>query len=267
MNRPLIAVTGPTRGGTVAWWCVAAMLRHAGARPVRVLPGSSRSLDGARALVVTGGADVDPRAYGQIPRGAADLPGGSADSNRSWLQRLGRFVALPVIYLGRRIFSVKRMLASDLDRDELEQALVEQALERRLPVLGICRGAQMLNVVRGGTLHQDLGDFYAEVAEPQSLLPRKRVAVEAGSRLASVTGPEDLVVNGLHHQAVDRLGDGLRVVARADSSVVQAIEDPSRRFVIGVQWHPEYLPYAHRQRALFRALVQAAAACGTEASP
>jgi putative glutamine amidotransferase len=259
VTRPTIAVTGPVRGGTAAWWCIAALLRLAGARPIRITPNGDRSLDGAEALVVTGGADVDPRAYGQTPRGASDLSRGGAEAGLTLLQRVARITALPAIYLGRRLFSVKRMLAGDPDRDALERRLIETALQRNLPVLGICRGAQLLNVVRGGTLHQELGDFYAEVAEPQSLLPRKRVTVEAGSRLATVTGPETMVVNGLHHQAVDRLGEGLRIVARAASGVVQAIEDPSRPLVIGVQWHPEYLPYARRQRALFHALVAAAA--------
>jgi putative glutamine amidotransferase len=255
MTRPAIAVTGPARGGTAAWWCIAALLRHAGARPIRITPENGGSLDHAQGLVVTGGADVDPAAYGQTPRGASDLPRESADTEPTALQRVARIITLPAIYLGRRIFSVKRMLAGDAMRDALERRLIGEALQRDLPVLGICRGAQLLNVVRGGTLHQELSDFYAEVAEPQSLLPRKRVTVTPGSRLAAVTGPETLAVNGLHHQAVDRLGEGLRIVARAASGVIQAIEDPSRPFVIGVQWHPEYLPYAHRQRALFHALV------------
>jgi putative glutamine amidotransferase len=125
-------------------------------------------------------------------------------------------------------------------------------------MLGICRGAQSLNVVRGGTLRQHVdGHRQTEVASS----PTQRVDVAPGSLLAAVTGAEDgLEVNSFHHQAVDALGSGLRVVARAADGTVEAIEDPSRSFLLGVQWHAETLTQRAEHAALFAALAEAASA-------
>lgn len=146
----------------------------------------------------------------------------------------------------------------DPARDELEQALLRDAERRGLPVLGICRGAQLMNVLAGGTLHRDLANFYREEPQPWTVLPRKRVEVEAGSRLAEVLGVSRPLVNSLHRQAVNDLGADLRVCARESNGVIQAIEHPERRFWLGVQWHPEFLPQETEQRRLFTKLVEAA---------
>jgi putative glutamine amidotransferase len=139
--------------------------------------------------------------------------------------------------------------------DAFELGLARAADERGLPLLGICRGAQALNVARGGTLHQHLP--LHRQTEPASATTHT-VEVEAGSRLAGLVGSGALRVNSFHHQAVDRLGDGLEAVARADDGTVEAIEAAGPRFVVGVQWHVEGLVSAARHRALFDGLIDAA---------
>jgi putative glutamine amidotransferase len=133
--------------------------------------------------------------------------------------------------------------------DAFELALARGAIAHGLPLLGICRGAQALNVACGGTLHQHLAGH--RQAEPGTD-PTHEVEVLPGTRLASVLGAGTMAVNSFHHQAVDELGTGLRVAARARDGTVEAIEGAG--FVLGVQWHAETLA----DRRLFEALAVAA---------
>jgi putative glutamine amidotransferase len=146
--------------------------------------------------------------------------------------------------------------------DAFEYAVVREALRRDLPLLGVCRGAQTLNVARGGTLHQHLPDVVGgDVAHRQSIdgrRPTHDVEIVPGSRLAVVLRTTSLAVNSFHHQAVDRLGAGLRVSARAPDGTIEAIEDPRRPLVLGVQWHAETLVSAPEHEALFAELVDVA---------
>jgi putative glutamine amidotransferase len=148
----------------------------------------------------------------------------------------------------------------ELDAFELELARAADAAG--LPVLGICRGCQVLNVARGGTLHQHVPDLN------DGLLPHRQsepgrvtthtVTVAPGSRLASIVGSGEVEVNSFHHQAVDRLGEGLRAVAWSPDGVIEGIEDPNAAFYLGVQWHAEGLVDRPEHEALFGALVDAA---------
>lgn len=179
-------------------------------------------LDG---LVVTGGAfDVPPELYGEARRPACG--------------------------------------PSKPERTAFERDLVEAALAARLPVLGICGGMQLMNVVRGGTLHQDLvadvGIAGHEQPAPKDV-PSHDVAVGPGTHLAALVGPGTLPVNSTHHQAVKDAGAGVLVSARAPDGVIEAIELPDLPFALGVQWHPEAsLRHEPRHAALFRGVVQAA---------
>jgi putative glutamine amidotransferase len=124
-----------------------------------------------------------------------------------------------------------------------------------MPVLGVCRGAQTLNVARGGTLHQHVeGHRQTELATR----PVHPVRIAPRSLAARVLGVRSADVNSFHHQAVDRLGDGLVATAWAPDGTVEAIEDPRHPFLLGVQWHAETLIDDAAQLALFRALVEAA---------
>lgn len=146
----------------------------------------------------------------------------------------------------------------DPERDELELRMLRHAFARSLPVLGICRGAQMINVFLGGSLHTDIHAVYVQAPRQRTVLPRKTVHVDADSRLGKILKCLKCRVNALHHQSVDRLGQGLRVVARDDHDMIQAIEGSDHRFLIGVQWHPEFLILDSGQQRLFRHLVRSA---------
>jgi putative glutamine amidotransferase len=156
----------------------------------------------------------------------------------------------------------------DLDRFEIDVAARADA--REMPILAICRGTQALNIVRGGALHQHLPDLSTKVAHRQSnpgTEPSHRVAIAPDSRLAEILGGPDLEVfdvNSFHHQAIERLGEGLRVSARAPDGTVEAIEDPGRRFLVGVQWHAETLVHRAAEAALFSRFVEACRDDGAE---
>jgi putative glutamine amidotransferase len=152
----------------------------------------------------------------------------------------------------------------ELDRFEL--AVARRADAREMPILAICRGTQALNVVRGGILHQHLPEISTEIAHRQRTPGQETshpVAIEAGSKLAAAIGDgsievgDELDVNSFHHQAIDRLGEGLRVSARAPDGTIEAVEDPDRPFLIGVQWHAETLVHRSYEAALFRRFVDA----------
>jgi putative glutamine amidotransferase len=188
------------------------LVAAAGGRPL-LLPPASTGPGGPEAgaaeviavldgLVLTGGGDVDPAAYGEEP----DPEVGGVDPNR----------------------------------DASERALLAAALEADLPVLAICRGCQVLNVFLGGTLHQHLPDVVGNVDHRRQPMLFEDVEVQTvpGTTAASVFGAGTTVLCS-HHQAVRDLGRGLAVTARAGDGVVEAVELPSARFVLAVQWHPE----------------------------
>jgi putative glutamine amidotransferase len=145
--------------------------------------------------------------------------------------------------------------------DAVELALVRAADRRRLPILGICRGMQLLNVARGGTLHQHLPDVVGEELQHRQpeygSITTHHVETAPHSRLRETLGGPRLEVNSFHHQAVRTLGDDLTATAWAGDGTIEAIEDPGERLVLGVQWHAEGLQ-AHAP--LFEALIDAAAA-------
>lgn len=221
MNRPLIAVTTSTRSGWRIFPLVRLNLWLAGARALRWTTRSDIDLGRVEGVIIGGGDDISPDLY------------------------------------GARLEVTARL---DHDRDAMEHDIARKALASGIPVLGICRGAQMLNVAAGGTLHQDAWSLYPEAQPIKTILPRREVHVETGSQLAAWSGEAPMRVNALHTQAVDRLGRGFRVAARDTHGMVQAIERCRDPFALGVQWHPEHLFYAHRQRAIFRALSRAASA-------
>lgn len=180
---------------------------------------ASRVLDRIDGLIVTGGKDVDPARYGQEPHETTDAP--------------------------------------RTDRDAWETALLTAAIERGLPFLGICRGAQVLNVALGGTLHQHLPEV---IGSNRYQLGGGRfstvgVLAEPGSAVGAMVGTAELPVEVYHHQAIDRVADRLRVTARSDDGVVEAVELDGVPFGVAVQWHPEQTLDDLR---LFQGLVDAA---------
>ncbi len=146
--------------------------------------------------------------------------------------------------------------------DTFEIALAARADELGMPLLGVCRGAQALNVVRGGTLHQHLPDVTDGSIEHRQSAPAKTsthgVVIRSGSALAQALRETASAVNSFHHQAVDEVGGGLRAVAHAPDGIVEAVEAIDRRHVRGVQWHAEGLVDRAPHLALFAELVDAA---------
>ncbi len=250
-QRVRIGVTGPTQGGDLAWLMTRLALWRAGAQAVRLQsngPIRWQHLDG---LVLGGGSDLSPDLYGQ-PAGEQERETPLPTTSRGWRDLS---VAL-LLWLLRRLFSLKvRQPKADAQRDRMEQILCRFALHRRLPILGICRGAQLLNVVRGGSLHQNADAFYTESPKLRTVLPRRPVRLARDSRLAKLLGLQRCRVNALHDQAVDRPGRQIAITAWDSNRLVQGLEHTERPFVIGVQWHPEYLPQVARQQRLFHALV------------
>lgn len=179
-------------------------------------------------LLLSGGSDLSPSYYGERP-----------------VPELG--VTIP-------------------ERDSFEIPLVEYALRRGLPILGICRGMQVLNVALGGTLYQDLpsqwdGDVLKHRQETPKWQPTHEVAVRGDAYLAEIMGLEVLKVNSYHHQGIKDLADGLVVSARSSDGIAEAVEarDSSERWLVGVQWHAEAMRGADpRQSNLFEAHVSAA---------
>ncbi len=150
-------------------------------------------------------------------------------------------------------------------RDALEIALVQEAIARRKPFFGICRGIQVLNVALGGTLYEDLATQYPHALRHRSDAKTERemlahgVRLAAGSRLARLFGTERLEVNSLHHQGVRDVAPGLEATGWADDGLVEVLEVPHHPFGLAVQWHPEWLYQKYPQHAVvFRALVEAA---------
>ena len=155
--------------------------------------------------------------------------------------------------------------AAEQGRDEYEIELVRRALEKDLPVFAICRGIQVLNVARGGTLIQDIPSEVTHAEQHDLREPRVAIAhdvwVTSGSLLERLmrerADDESVQVNSRHHQAIKQLGEGLIVSGTAPDGVIEAVEDPSRRFCLGVQWHPENFYRTGEFSALFEAFVRA----------
>ncbi len=253
VNRVTIGVTGPDRGGFVAWLMTALAIRRCGARALRIQP--SRTVDKRllEAVVIGGGSDVNPLHYGE-----ESLKEDFTDTRHStaldWLVGM-------VLSVFRAIFARHSPQGYDRARDSMEQDIIRHALQRDLPVLGICRGAQLMNVSLGGSLHQDIGHFYTEdTNKVRSILPRKKIDISSDSRLRHMLGIPDCYVNALHNQSINQLGENVVVSAREPNGVIQAIEKHDHRFFIGVQWHPEYMPQSRTQQNLFRGLIESAAA-------
>lgn len=254
MKRPVVGVTGPNHGGLAAWLFTALAVRRAGGRALRIRPRKPVDIEQLDGLIIGGGADVSPRLYGQQPRQQRVQ---LTDRGTSGWRRVLGFILLPLVFILRLVLTTKHGGPTP-DRDRLEKQLIDQARQRRLPVLGICRGMQLINVTLGGSLHQQLVGFYEEYPAIRSVLPRKSVDIQPDSRLADLLGADRAWVNALHSQAIDRLAEGLIVSAREANGIIQAIEQADAPWLVGVQWHPEYLPQRRRQQALFRELVREA---------
>ncbi len=229
--RPVIGITTYAQEASWGVWRLPAALiplsyveavERAGGRPVLIPPseeGVEETIDALDGIVFSGGADIDPARYGAAAHPETDSP--------------------------------------QARRDAGELALLRSALERDLPVLAVCRGFQLLNIARGGDLVQHLPEAVGHDAHKEipGTFSEHPVDVKEGTHLASLIGARSDVASH-HHQALGRIGEGLTETAWAQDGTLEAVEDPSRRFAVGVQWHPE----AGEDQALFEGLVREARA-------
>lgn len=220
-GRPRIAVTGPSKGGHIAWQMTRLCVLRAGGIPIRVTYPTAFSINDFQGVIIGGGSDIHPSEYGV--------------SEAFWPEEEDNY---------------------DLKRDALENTLAKAALAKGTPILGICRGAQLLNIIRGGTLLQDTQHFYSK-SIPKSPRAISKAKIVKNSALSKIIQTDILPINKLHSQAIDELGDDLRVVAKEENGLIQAIETNSSDFCFGVQWHPEYLPTRNAHQRIFKSLVQA----------
>jgi putative glutamine amidotransferase len=228
--RPIIGITSYAQEASWGAWTLPAALiplsyvasvEQAGGRALVIPPaedGVDETLDILDGLILSGGADIEPACY-------------AAESGE-------KTVAQP-------------------ERDHAEFVLLEAALRRDMPVLGICRGMQILNVLRGGGLHQHLPDVvgHEEHRETPGVFSEHEVELDPGSRTAAVLGPRASVKSS-HHQGIGTVGSGLAASGVAHDDTIEVVEDPAHRFAIGVLWHPE----EGEDKRLFEALVEEARA-------
>ena len=220
ISRPLIGITTSDYKSQLAWCFDWFAVWRHGGRPLRLSP--SRPLpEHLDGLIIGGGDDIQAHLYGG---------------------------------------EVQLDVRLDPARDELELSLLNRFIPQNTPVLGICRGAQLINVNLGGTLDPDIYTTHEGLKRRRTVLPRKTVDIVGGSQLYQLLGVTWCRVNSLHHQAVNQAGKGIKIVARDRDGLVQGIESEAHDFLIGVQWHPEWLIFNRPQQRLIRALVKAAKA-------
>jgi putative glutamine amidotransferase len=227
--KPLIGITSYAEKVQMGVWNEQSALvplvyvravEHAGGRPLVIPPvegAVEETLDALHGVIFSGGGDLDPELYGADPHPATDTP-------KPW-------------------------------RDKAELALLEAALARDMPVLAICRGSQLLNVARGGDLVQHLPEVIGHDGHKHrpGYFSDHDVSIAEESRLGSLLG-EHSPVKSHHHQGMGTIGDGLRAVAWDEDGLVEGLEDPDKRFALGVLWHPEEA----EDLALFKGLVEEA---------
>lgn len=233
MNKPFVGIGSDVqsppgaRERAFAYLTYVEALRRSGAIPVLIPPqpeNAAQVIEQLDGLVLAGGEDCDPAAYGEP----------------------------------RHETVVETM---DPRRQSNDLSLAKIARDRGIPTLGICLGLQMMNVAAGGSLMQDIDSQVdteiRHASEPEDRA-RHDVLVEQGTRLAGILGDRELNVNSSHHQAIKKVGQGLRVTALAPDGVIEGLEDPRHPFYVGVQWHPEDMGGEDSASALFSAFVEAA---------
>jgi putative glutamine amidotransferase len=227
-HRPVIGITAYPRTGNPPGFAVPCgyvdAVRRAGGIPIALPPGDpdpAHYLDLVDGLILAGGGDIDPDAYG----------GGRHES----------------------VYSVCT------ERDAFELRLIRTVLGRRdRPVLCICRGMQVLNVALGGDLHVHLPDVVGQTVQhrrPERRAVQHQASVDGASRLGAILGAERVVVESWHHKGLREIGRDLKPVAWSDDGVIEAVEHLTHPWCLGVQWHPELQPECPIQQRLFAALV------------
>lgn len=240
-------MSGPESGGQLSSFFLRWAIRKAGGRPVSLKPSMKQDIRKLQGVVLSGGADVDPKLYGK-----------EKDTLLYEKEKHSRnvitLIKFPFSLIYNRVLGVGSM-GIETGRDIMEMKLLEEALRRKIPVLGICRGMQMINVFLGGSLFHDIRGLNLELDHDRTLFPRKLIILKTGSFIHKIFGTTRLWVNSLHDQGIERLGNGLKINARDENMLVQGIELRDHPFCLGIQWHPEFIPHKPQQLKTFQAFM------------
>ena len=208
-----VIITGSNKGSRLAWSFINILINDNTIKPIFISPNSKVVPTSFDGLTLSGGADINPKLYNQIVHK-----------------------------------SVKKI---EPKRDYLELKLLDIALKKSIPTLGICRGMQLINIFFGGTLIQHINDLKLPTPHSNTILPIKRVEILKGTKLYKIVNKSTIYVNSIHHQAINKVGKNLRVNAFDKNKIIEGIESIDKKFLIGVQWHPEYIFYKKESRKLF----------------
>lgn len=221
MARALIGVTTSVSKGRLLWYCIQLAIWLAGGKARRITALEKNNFQDCDGFIISGGVDIDPDRYGQENTASLNIEPG---------------------------------------RDELENRVIKYALKTDKPLVGICRGMQMINIVLGGTLHQEARDIYSDFLPTTSflgkVLQRRKITITQEGKISDLFGLKSIAVNSIHHQSIAQLGSGLVVSACDRHSIPQAIESTDCKFIIGVQWHPELMLHVKQHRQFFKKLIQ-----------
>jgi putative glutamine amidotransferase len=243
---PRIAVTGPNSGGTTAWLFTALGIKLAGGKPVRVMPKHFNGELRYDGIVIGGGSNIHPENFKEEK---------TPEVKRSRFLRFKEKLLYPMEF-----FNGFSSDAYDKERDNMEMQFIDFALENNRPILGICRGHQLLNAKLGGTMYESTLPLLKNRMRIRSPFPRKTVIyTQDDSLIADIAGDDPIQVNAIHSQAIGEPADELEVTAKEKSGITQVIEKKDSNKVLGVQWHPEYLFYMRVHRNIFQWLINKSA--------
>ncbi len=215
--KPLIGICLPDKGNLFAYIFIKLNLKLQGAYSIRLRPSKNNvKFEKLDGLILSGGNDIDPTLYG-----------GDKEAHNTPL---------------------------DKKRDAFELKMIDNAYKKRIPILGICRGAQLINIYFEGTLYPKILDLDEYIIHRNSVFPIKSAIIKRISKLFSITKKKEVVINSIHNQAINEVGEDLKVSA-CYYNIIEAIEKEDYPFLLGVQWHPEYLIYIKEHRLIFKKLV------------
>ncbi len=254
-NRPNIAVTGPNYGGHPAWIFTAIQVWFAGGNPFYFSPNKPlTNFDKIDGVILGGGADISEKLY-QLNCKEESHPTFFQNSESP------HFFYRCLSFLLLKLFNYESSRnKTDFERDLHEMKVIRLAINKGIPILGICRGMQLLNIYFGGSLESNISShFTADYPHNRGILPVKKIKLHSNSHLFDAVKKEEIKINSFHDQGIKTLGSGMKITSQEPNGVIQSIEcESSANTIVGVQWHPEFLIFKKTQRNLFKWFIHSA---------